>query len=97
MIDNGACDLISNNEACGYDNGECCDDTKMCQFCGTCLCHLDGYKYCYDESDSWSGVGPGLEQQLPPPDLQGSLMDAPEVKSAMFDQESSGTALTTGV
>ncbi len=70
LTGNGACDMISNTEACGYDNLECCDNNIKCQFspCDTCLCHLDGLKYCYEE-DSFEMVGPGLEQVPPPPEV----------------------------
>ncbi len=69
LIDNGKCDGLPNTEICGYDNGECCDSNKNCSYCGTCLCHLDGLKYCYEEGGN-EFVGPGLTQNPTLPELE---------------------------
>ena len=38
-VGDGFCDDINNNEACGYDDGDCCGDSSMKKnFCVQCIC-----------------------------------------------------------
>ena len=38
-VGDGFCDDINNNEACGYDDGDCCGDSSMKKnFCVHCIC-----------------------------------------------------------
>ena len=36
-VGDGFCDDINNNEACGYDDGDCCE-TMNKNFCVQCIC-----------------------------------------------------------
>ena len=37
-VGDGFCDDINNNEACGYDNGDCCGLSMEKNFCVQCIC-----------------------------------------------------------
>ena len=38
-VGDGFCDDINNNEACGYDDGDCCGDSSIKKnFCVQCFC-----------------------------------------------------------
>ena len=37
-VGDGFCDDINNNEACGYDNGDCCGLSMEKNFCVDCTC-----------------------------------------------------------
>ena len=38
-VGDGFCDDINNNEACGYDDGDCCGLSSMKKnFCVKCIC-----------------------------------------------------------
>ena len=37
-IRDGFCDDINNNEACDYDNGDCCGLSMKKNFCVQCIC-----------------------------------------------------------
>ena len=34
----GFCDDVNNNEACGYDDGDCCGLSMKKNFCVKCIC-----------------------------------------------------------
>ena len=37
-VGDGFCDDINNNEACGYDDGDCCGLSMKKNFCVKCIC-----------------------------------------------------------
>ena len=37
-VGDGFCDDINNNEACDYDDGDCCGLAKKKNFCIKCIC-----------------------------------------------------------
>ena len=37
-VGDGFCDDINNNEACGYDDGDCCGLSMEKNFCVQCIC-----------------------------------------------------------
>ena len=37
-VGDGFCDDINNNEACDYDNGDCCGLSMKKNFCVQCIC-----------------------------------------------------------
>ena len=37
-VGDGFCDDINNNEACDYDNGDCCGLSMKKNFCVKCIC-----------------------------------------------------------
>ena len=37
-VGDGFCDDINNNEACNYDNGDCCGLSTKKNFCVKCIC-----------------------------------------------------------
>ena len=37
-VGDGFCDDINNNEACDYDNGDCCGLSMQKNFCVKCIC-----------------------------------------------------------
>ena len=43
-VGDGFCDDINNNEACGYDNGDCCGLSMEKNFCVECTCKGKSYR-----------------------------------------------------
>ena len=41
-VGDGFCDDINNNEACGYDDGDCCGLSMKKNFCVKCICKGTG-------------------------------------------------------
>ena len=37
-VGDGFCDDINNNDACDYDNGDCCGFSMKKNFCVQCIC-----------------------------------------------------------
>ena len=37
-VGDGFCDDVNNNEACGYDDGDCCGLSMKKNFCVKCIC-----------------------------------------------------------
>ena len=35
------CDDINNNEACGFDGGDCCGEYVLHYYCTECICYED--------------------------------------------------------
>ena len=44
-VGDGFCDDINNNEACGYDNGDCCGLSMEKNFCVDCTCKGKSCKF----------------------------------------------------
>ena len=53
------CDDSTNNDACGYDGGDCCGNSVNDQYCNECICHESGdtsnTNYCPDNVQLWVG------------------------------------------
>ena len=44
-VGDGFCDDINNNEACGYDNGDCCGLSMEKNFCVDCTCKGKSFSF----------------------------------------------------
>ncbi len=45
---NGYCNWENNNDACNFDDGDCCLDHANCEHCigNNCVCHETGRSHC---------------------------------------------------